>query len=95
MNKFLFPYLEFWSLGLLAFAAEWFFPHRRVAYRSVLLRDLVALGVYSLSFALVVRFTDRVPIPNYAPASLAEIPIVFKLLLFYIVEDFGPIGPIA
>ena len=89
MNELFLPYLEFWSLGLLAFAVEWFFPQRRVAYRSVFLRDLFALGVYSLSFGLVVRFTDRIPIPDYAPANLAVAPIALKLFLFYVAEDFG------
>jgi len=83
------PYLEFWSLGLLAFAIERFFPEKRVAYLTVFLADLVALGVYNISFALVVPFTDRIPIPNYAPANFAGMSTVCRLILFYIVEDFG------
>ena len=89
MPPYLRPYLLFWSLGLLVFTAEYFFPARQVTYRSVFLRDLVALGTYNLCFLLVVPLTERLPIPNYAPASLLKMPLAYKLVLFYIVEDFG------
>jgi sterol desaturase/sphingolipid hydroxylase (fatty acid hydroxylase superfamily) len=82
-------FVVFWSLGLLAFAAEYFFPARQVRYRSVIFRDLIALGIYNLCFFLVVPFTDRIPVPNYAPAGWANVSIVWKLALFYIIEDFG------
>ena len=52
-------------------------------------RDLVALGVYNLSFLLVLPISDRIPVPNYVPNSLMKLPLVYKLILFYIVEDFG------
>lgn len=87
--EFLRPYLIFWSLGILAFAAEYLFPARQVRYRSVFLRDLVTLATYNVCFALVVRFTDRIPIPNYVPAALLNLSMPYKLLLFYVVEDFG------
>jgi sterol desaturase/sphingolipid hydroxylase (fatty acid hydroxylase superfamily) len=83
------PYLIFWSLGLIAFSAEYLFPARNVPYRAVFFRDLVALGVYNLSFLLVLPVSDRIPIPNYVPTSLMKLPLVYKLILFYIVEDFG------
>lgn len=87
------PYLQlvlvFCILGLLASATEYFFPARKVSYRSVLLRDVAALGVYNLCFILVVPLTDRLPIPNYVPAAVMKFPLVFKLLLFYIVEDLA------
>ena len=89
MIEHLRPYLVFWTLGLLAFAAEYFFPGREVKYRSVFFKDVVALGIYNVCFALVVPFTDRIPIPNYVPVGLVKISIVYKLLMFYIVEDFG------
>ena len=89
MNKALYPYLLFWSIGLPCFAIEYLWPARRVPYRSVFLRDLLALGAYNLSFLLVVQVTDRIPVPNYVPAGLSHLPTVFKLALFYIVEDFG------
>lgn len=89
MDKTLFPYLIFWSIGLLFFTAEWLYPARPIAYRSVFWRDLLALGAYNLSFLLVVRWTDRIPIPQYLPVSLHNLPTVYKLVLFYIVEDFG------
>lgn len=85
----LFPYLLFWGIGLLFFAAEWCYPAREVPYRSVFWRDLLALGIYNLFFLLVVQVTDRLPVPQYAPAALVEMPTVFKLILFYVVEDFG------
>jgi len=89
MDKGLFPYVLFWGIGLLFFAVEWWYPARPVAYRSVFWRDLLALGLYNLSFSLVVQVTDRIPVPDYLPASLYDLPTVCKLLLFYLVEDFG------
>jgi hypothetical protein len=83
------PYLIFWGLGLIAFSAEYLFPARNVPYRAVFFRDLVALGVYNLSFLLVLPVSDRIPIPNYVPTSLMKLPLVYKLILFYVVEDFG------
>ena len=47
MDKALYPYLLFWSIGLLCFLAEWRFPARPIAYRSVFWRDLIALGSVS------------------------------------------------
>jgi sterol desaturase/sphingolipid hydroxylase (fatty acid hydroxylase superfamily) len=89
MDQALFSYVIFWSLGLLAFTAEGLFPARPVPYRSVFFKDLVALGLYSMFFMLTVRFTDRIPIPNYVPTVISNTPILYKLVLFYIVEDFG------
>ena len=83
------PYLIFWGLGLIAFSAEYLFPARNVPYRSVLFRDLIALGVYNICFLLVLPVSDRIPIPNYVPAIVLSLPLAVKLLLFYIVEDFG------
>jgi sterol desaturase/sphingolipid hydroxylase (fatty acid hydroxylase superfamily) len=89
MDKVLFPYVLFWGIGLLFFAVEWRYPARPIAYRSVFWRDLLALGLYNLSFLLVVQVTDRIPIPDYLPASLYSLPTACKVLLFYLVEDFG------
>jgi sterol desaturase/sphingolipid hydroxylase (fatty acid hydroxylase superfamily) len=85
----LLPYLIFWGLGLLFFAAEYLFPARQVSYRNVFLRDLAALGIYGISFKFLVPLTDRIPIPNYVPTGVFEMHLIFKLALFYIVEDFG------
>ena len=79
MDKALYPYLLFWSIGLLCFLAEWRFPARPIAYRSVFWRDLIALGLYNVSFLAVVQATDRIPIPNYMPAVLYNLPTVVKL----------------
>ncbi|HNL87645.1 MAG TPA: sterol desaturase family protein [Nitrospira sp.] len=89
MNNSLYPYLLFWGIGLLCFAAEWLYPARPILYRSVLWRDLLALGLYNLSFLLVVQVTDRIPIPQYLPVVLYNLPSVAKLVLFYVVEDFA------
>ena len=89
MIHYLRPYLIFWGLGLLVFTVEYFFPARPVSYRSVFLRDVIALATYNLCFMLVVPLTDRLPIPNYAPASVLTLSLAYKLLLFYIVEDLG------
>ena len=83
MTPYLRPFLVFWSLGLLTFTAEYFFPAKQVSYRSVLLRDVIALGIYNLCFMLVMPLTDRIPIPNYAPAALLKLSLAYKLLLFY------------
>jgi sterol desaturase/sphingolipid hydroxylase (fatty acid hydroxylase superfamily) len=84
-----YPYLIYWGIGLLFYSAEWLHPARHVPYRTVFLRDLLALGLYSISFLLVVQVTDRIPVPPYAPAVLVASPTLLKLLLFYVVEDFG------
>jgi len=89
MHKALYPYLLFWGIGLLFFAAEWLHPARPIRYRSLFWRDLLALGLYNLSFLVVVRVTDRIPIPDYFPAAFYSLPTVCKLCLFYLVEDFG------
>ncbi len=47
-----------------------------------------------MCFAIIVPFTDRIPIPSYVAAGVLKIA-VYKLILFYIVEDFGLIGFIA
>ena len=88
MNDALFPYLLFWITGLLFFAIELIRPARPLQYRSVFLKDLVALGMYDIFFLVAVNLTDRIPIPNYASAIL-ELPLFVKLILFYLVEDFG------
>ena len=72
MFHYLRPYLIFWGLGLLAFTVEYFFPARPVSYRSVFLRDITALATYNLCFMLIVPLTDRLPIPNYVPASVLK-----------------------
>jgi len=89
MYQTLYPYIIFWSLGLLAFGAERLFPARSISYRKVFLRDLTALAVYNIFFALVAVMTNRIRVPNYVPAAVAGMPIAVKLMLFYILEDFG------
>ena len=61
MDQAFYPYLVFWSIGLLFFLAEWLYPARPIAYRSVLWRDVSALAAYNVSFLLVVVWTDRIP----------------------------------
>lgn len=89
MNAYLRVFLVFWGLGLIAFAAEYVFPARNVPYRAVFFRDLIALGVYNLCFLLVLPISDHIPIPNYVPSLVKKLPLAYKLVLFYIVEDFG------
>ena len=88
MNDALFPYLLFWTVGLLFFAIELIRPARTLQYRSVFLRDLVALGIYDVFFLVGMNITDRIPIPNYA-SSIMDMPLPVLLILFYVVEDFG------
>lgn len=89
MRDALFPYLLFWIPGLLFFAIEIIRPARPLQYRSVFLKDLVSLGMYNIFFLLAVNITDRIPIPNYASANILTLPLFVKLILFYVVEDFG------
>lgn len=89
MKEHLSLFLAFWGLGLLTFAAEHLFPARQVKYRLVLLNDIVALAVYTVCFAIIVPFTDRISIPDYVPAGVLKVGTLYKLLLFYIVEDLG------
>jgi hypothetical protein len=80
------PYVAFCTFGLLAFTAEWLFPARPVQYRSVFITDAAALGAYSLFFTLAVPVTDRIPIPDYAPASLAGMPVIYKIVLLNFIK---------
>ncbi len=89
MSDALFPYLVFWIPGLLFFAVEIIRPARPLQYRRVIVKDLVALGMYNIFFLLAVNITDRIPIPQYASANILTLPLLIKLILFYIVEDFG------
>ncbi len=88
MSEALFPYLVFWIPGLLFFAIEIIRPARVIQYRSVFVKDLVALGMYNIFFMVTVYITDRIPIPKYFPAEILALPLIAKLVLFYIVEDF-------
>jgi sterol desaturase/sphingolipid hydroxylase (fatty acid hydroxylase superfamily) len=88
MKEQLRPYLAFLILGALASIAEYLFPARQLNYRSVFPKDLVALGTYTVCFAMVIPFIDHIPILNYVPACLLQISIAFRLLLFYLIEDF-------
>ena len=89
MSEALFPYLVFWIPGLLFFAIEIIRPARPLQYRTVIVKDLVALGMYNIFFLLAVNITDRIPIPNYASANILTLPLFVKLILFFLVEDFG------
>ena len=89
MSDALFPYLVFWIPGLLFFAVEISRPARPLQYRRVIVKDLVALGMYNVFFLLAVNITDRIPLPQYASANILTLPLFIKLILFYIVEDFG------
>ena len=71
MNNSLYPYLLFWG-SVSLFCGGWLYPARPILYRSVLWRDLLALGLYNLSFLLVVRVTDRIPIPQYLPVVFVQ-----------------------
>ena len=55
----------------------------------MLLNDIVALAIYTVCFAIIVPFTDRISIPDYVPAGVLKVGTLYKLLLFYIVEDLG------
>jgi sterol desaturase/sphingolipid hydroxylase (fatty acid hydroxylase superfamily) len=89
MRELISSFAIFWVLGFMFFAVEGLFPAREIRYRSVLLRDLVALGIYNLFFLIALRLTDRIPVPHYLPAAIISLPLAYKLVLFYVIEDFG------
>ena len=84
-----FPLPGFLDSRIDFFAIEIIRPARPLHYRGVIARDLIALGTYNIFFLLAVNITDRIPIPQYASAILLTLPLFLKLILFYIVEDFG------
>ncbi|HEX2056254.1 MAG TPA: sterol desaturase family protein [Nitrospiraceae bacterium] len=80
-------FLIYWSIGAVFFLVEWLRPARRLDYRRVFLRDLVALGTYNVFFLTAVYVTDRIPMPDYVPWRFQALPFAVKLLCFALAVD--------
>lgn len=89
MDRSLIGVLAFWSLGLLFTVIEAIRPARPISHRKYILYDLGSVVMYTIFFNMAVVITDRIPVPRYVPASILDLPFSVKLLLFFIVEDFG------
>ena len=89
MDRNLIAVLGFWSFGLLFTVLELARPARPIRYRKFILYDLGAVLMYTIFFQMAVVITDRIPVPGYVPAGILDLPFSIKLLLFFIVEDFG------
>lgn len=89
MSQNLVAVIAFLSLGSIYTVMEAIFPTRLINYRRVLLYDLGALVLYVVFFELAVAATDRIPVPDYVPAEVLELPLPLKVFLFYLLEDFG------
>ncbi len=79
----------YWTIGLVFFAMEHCWPARKIRYRTVFLKDVVALGAYQLFFFAAVQVTDRIPIPDYAYWRIRALPFGFRLVLFVFAVDCG------
>jgi len=89
MSQNLISVIAFWSLGSIYTIVEAIFPRRAINYRRVLLYDIGALVLYVVFFKVAVAATDRIPVPDYVPAGVLELPLPLKVFLFYLLEDFG------
>ncbi|MDI3464755.1 MAG: hypothetical protein OJF50_003576 [Nitrospira sp.] len=56
----------YWGIGLIFFAAEYWWPARPVSYLQVLLPDVAALTTYQVFFVFAAQLTDRIPFPHYS-----------------------------
>ena len=89
MDSNLISVIAFWSFGLLFTVLEAVKPARPITYRKFILYDLGAVVMYTVFFQMAVVITDRIPVPRYVPATILGLPLYLKLILFFIVEDFG------
>lgn len=55
----------YWGIGLLFFAAEYWWPTRPVPYLQVFLSDVAALTTYQVFFVFAAQLTNRIPFPYY------------------------------
>ncbi len=89
MDRNLIAVVAFLTLGALFTSVEMIAPARAIKFRRVLPYDIGALFLYVIFFELAVRITDQIPAPRYVPAGILDLPMPLKVLLFYLVEDFG------
>lgn len=77
------------TLGCLATLVEVTFPARTIPYRRTLGSDITALLLYVLFFKIAITITDHLDVPNYVPSTMSALPLAVKLIVFYVIEDFG------
>ena len=77
----------YWSIGLLFFAAEWWWPSRPVRYRQVLLQDVAAFVAYQIFFLLAAQVTNWLSFPHYSYWRWQALPFAVKLVAFLLVLD--------
>ncbi|MGC1298099.1 MAG: sterol desaturase family protein [Alloacidobacterium sp.] len=69
---------------------EFFRPARAISYLSVIWRDLVAYGFFRCAILPVTLYLNDI-FPGYhpAPASVARLPLAVRVLLYFVLADFG------
>ena len=77
----------YWGIGLLFFAAEYWWPTRPVPYLQVFLPDVAALTTYQIFFVFAAKVTNRIPFPYYSYWRWQALPFAFKLVMFLLVLD--------
>lgn len=89
MNQNFILVLSWVGLGIIITTIELMFPARLVNYRQVVKYDIAAVGLYLIFFEAAVAVTDRIPIPNYLPTWVYDLPLLLKVFFFYLIADFG------
>ncbi len=75
------------GIGMLFFAAEYWWAARPVSYLQVLLPDVAALITYQLFFVFAALVTSQIPFPRYSYWRWQALPFAFKLVVFMLVVD--------
>jgi len=69
---------------------EFLRPARAIGYLSVIGKDLLAYGSFRYAILpVVIYLNDRFPGYHPAPASIAHLPLVVRVILYFILADFG------
>jgi len=65
-------------------------PARRIFYLSVVLNDLVALGVYIFIVLPTANYLSRL-VPGYHPFpfNVSHLPLIVRVSLYFVLADFG------
>lgn len=88
-NNLFFPLL-FLARLIGVTALELVVPARKISYRSVIPHDLIVCSLYFYLLVPAAEFlSDHVAIRAYVPASVMELPIGARVLIYFVVGDFG------
>jgi sterol desaturase/sphingolipid hydroxylase (fatty acid hydroxylase superfamily) len=77
----------YWGIGLLFFAAEYWWPTRQVPYSQLLAQDVAALTTYQVFFVFAAQVTSQIPFPHYSYWHWRALPFALKLVVFLLVLD--------